>query len=199
MYWKLVVIFLSLYPLLGQTCSCAFFPDRSETLRYGLCDNANVYSAVVVSATCTCAADTNECRTYSYSESNQSYSADIITASDCLYNPEFIKTCMQAEVLLAPGKCFDLLLLCISYFIRLCNAGVTLQTGSGPDMVINGTLPDGRCRPVVCPSNNESSPDYFEYPHVCMYKVRITEVFKGKYSVSTQALLLIVFHWCAAT
>lgn len=123
MHWKLVVIFLSLYPLLGQTCSCVSYPNRLETLRNGICDdkfNPDVYSAVVVSATCTCAADSNECRTYSYTESDQSYSADIITASDCLYNPGFLKTCMQAEVLLAPGMTASVYYCCAFMCIRLC-------------------------------------------------------------------------------
>ena len=110
MDWKLVAVFLSLHPLLGQTCSCFKFSNRFETLRDGVC-GGEVYSGVVVSATCTCLSETvidnrYECRTYSYSASNESYSAEVTTKFECIYNnsgSDFLKTCMQAENDLAPG------------------------------------------------------------------------------------------------
>ena len=102
----LFVLFLSLYPLLGKSCSCAKFPDRYETLAQGICArNAQVYSGVVVSATCTCSeADLHDCREVSYSAIDDSYAVEIINRVNyTFYHTDIIKTCMEAENILAPG------------------------------------------------------------------------------------------------
>lgn len=101
----LLLIFLSLYPVLGHSCSCFRFPNRFETLSDGV-ERGEVYSAVVIGATCTCVADNfHECRTYSYSASNDSYTAEIIAKVDVDSNRmfDYLKTCMEAENILAPG------------------------------------------------------------------------------------------------
>ena len=69
-----------------------------------------MYSAVVVGATCNCLSETvsdsdYECRTYSYSPSDESYSAEIASRYTC-DEPrfdDFLTTCMQTENVLAPG------------------------------------------------------------------------------------------------
>ena len=108
---KQVVLLLSLYPLLGQCCSCPFpFPSRSQTLNSDICGGGDVYSVVVVGATCNCLSETvqdsdYECRTYSYSPSNDSYSAGIAARFTCDRNNfgGFLTTCVQTENVLAPG------------------------------------------------------------------------------------------------
>ena len=69
-----------------------------------------MYSAVVVGATCNCLSETvldndYECRTYSYSPSDDSYSAEIAARFTCDRNNfgGFLTTCMQTENVLAPG------------------------------------------------------------------------------------------------
>ena len=110
---KQVVLLLSLYPLLGHCCSCPIpFPSRSQTLNSGICGGGDVYSVVVVGATCNCLSGTvqdsdYECRTYSYSPSNDSYSAEIAARFTCDRNyfggfPS-VTTCVQTENVLAPG------------------------------------------------------------------------------------------------
>ena len=106
----LVLLFLSLYPLLGQCCSCAGISNRYQTLKNGICGGGDVYSAVVVGATCNCLSETvsdsdYECRTYSYSPSYDSYSAEIASRYTCdeARFDDFLTTCMQTENVLAPG------------------------------------------------------------------------------------------------
>ena len=104
---RILIVFLSLYPLLGWSCSCFDFPDRYETLRRGIC-YGEVFSGVVVGATCSCISQENrvDCREYLYSEDNDTYSAEVITRAQFdsdSYFREFLKTCMQAEDTLAPG------------------------------------------------------------------------------------------------
>ena len=101
----LLLVFLSLYPALGYSCSCFEFSNRFETLSDGI-ERGEVYSAVVISATCTCVADgIHYCRTYSYSESNPSYTAEIEAKVDVDsdFKFDYLKTCMEAENSLAPG------------------------------------------------------------------------------------------------
>ena len=108
MEFTTLVVFLSLGPLLGQSCSCFRFPDRSETLRRGIC-YGEVYSGVVVGATCSCIVPDIgvDCREYTYSEDGNTYSAEVITRaqfdSDDYFRSYFLKTCTQAEDILAPG------------------------------------------------------------------------------------------------
>ena len=101
----LLLAFLSLYPVLGHSCSCFKFPNRLETLSDGI-ERGEVYSAVVIGASCTCVADNfHDCRTYSYTASNNSYTAEIIARVDVDSdrNFDYLKTCMKAENDLAPG------------------------------------------------------------------------------------------------
>ena len=102
----LLLVFFSLNPILGHACSCYNeFPNRFETLSYGI-ERGEVYSAVVIGATCTCVADDiHYCLTYSYSESSASYTAEVIAKFyvDAIYNSDFLKTCVEAENNLAPG------------------------------------------------------------------------------------------------
>ena len=106
--WKRVFfVFLSLAPLLGESCSCFHFSDRSETLSDGICDG-EVYSGVVVGATCSCLEGTDlvDCREYSFSESNNAYSAEVLRRVKLNVSHSFgiIKTCPQAAETLAPGS-----------------------------------------------------------------------------------------------
>ena len=48
------------------------------------------------------------------------------------------------------------------------------------------TLEDEDTDPLICPFNDEDSPDYVMYSYVCTYQVRVTEVFVGNFSVSQQ-------------
>ena len=50
-------------------------------------------------------------------------------------------------------------------------------------MVKDGTLPSGGCKVFACPFNDDASSKYI-FGEVCVYMVRITEVFIGDYSVS---------------
>ena len=105
---RLLIVFLS-YPLLGQSCSCAFFSsDRYETLREGICfgtGTGEVYSGVVVGATCSCIVRENrvDCREYSYSEDNGTYSAEVITRVQTDFITTSLKTCTQVEDILGAG------------------------------------------------------------------------------------------------
>jgi hypothetical protein len=158
--WKLLV-FLSLYPLLGRCCSCSYFSGRYETLKDGICSNYPVYTGVVVGATCTCLADEEDnnifdCRRYTYSEEDKSYSDEVINTVrvEGSYGYEnFVKTCTQAENVLAQGEDFE-------------------RTGSEPEVTnVTGSL-------LHCPFNDILSPAY-----VCVYQVKVTEVFNGSISV----------------
>ena len=98
----LLLLFFSLNPILGHACSCLEFSNRFETLSDGI-ERGEVYSAVVISATCNCVADDiHYCRMYSYSESNASYTAEVI-AQVYVDSKYFLKTCVEAENNLAPG------------------------------------------------------------------------------------------------
>lgn len=111
------VLFLSLYPLLGKSCSCVDESNRFETLRNGVC-YGDAYTGVVLEATCTClegtAAEgsaTFDCRKFSYSEKDNTYSAEVIRRVELRGNfdgftSHYIKTCPKAEDTLAPGKKF---------------------------------------------------------------------------------------------
>ena len=106
------VLFLSLYPLLGKSCSCVEI-NRFETLRDGVC-YGDAYTGVVLEATCTCqegtAAEgsaTLDCRKFSYSEKDNTYSAEVVRRVELredFIGQGFIKTCPKAEGTLAPGS-----------------------------------------------------------------------------------------------
>ena len=135
----LFVLFLSLYPLLGKSCSCAEFPDRYETLAQGICArNAQVYSGVVVSATCTCSeADLHDCREVSYSAIDDSYAVEIINRVNyTFYHTDIIKTCMEAENILAPGSYIHGFL--VVYYLVLCVVftGITLERPAEPNITV---------------------------------------------------------------
>ena len=119
--WKQVfVLFLSIYPLFGECCSCFDINSRYEVLRDGVCDGG-AYAGVVLGATCTCFAGTTtensktfDCREYSYSESDDIYSAEIVRrvelSSDIrldVYINQLIKTCEKAEDTLARGMVYS--------------------------------------------------------------------------------------------
>ena len=107
---RLVTIFVTLCPLLGFCCSCAKILNRYETLEDGICTR-EVYTAVVVAATCNCRTETVlddrfDCRRYAVN--GDSYSVETLTRLTCLdgnklYSRDLLKTCMQAENDLAPG------------------------------------------------------------------------------------------------
>ena len=183
----LFVLFLSLYPLLGESCSCAKFSGRSETLAQGICArNAQVYSGVVVSATCTCSeADLHDCREVSYSAIDDSYAVEIINRVNYTSYDADIKTCREAENILAPGSYIHGFL--VVYYLVLCVVftGITLERPVEPNI----TVEEGYY-PLVCPFNDYSNYDYEEYISICMYSVRVTEVFIGNYTVSNRVLLL---------
>ena len=105
MEFAILVVFLTLCPLLGQSCSCFRFPDRSETLRQGIC-YGEVYSGVVVGATCSCIVPDIgvDCREYTYSEDSDTYSAEVVTRAQFDSDGYFLKMCRQAEDTLAPGS-----------------------------------------------------------------------------------------------
>ena len=66
-----VLLFLSLYPILGHSCSKLFeLRDRLETLTNGI-ERGEVYSAVVIGASCPCVAD----NFYEYLECRLTYSS----------------------------------------------------------------------------------------------------------------------------
>ncbi|CAI8034056.1 Cation channel sperm-associated protein subunit epsilon [Geodia barretti] len=171
--WKQVfVLFLSIYPLFGECCSCFDTSSRYEALRDGVCDGG-AYAGVVLGATCTCFEGTTtensktfDCREYSYSESDDIYSAEIVRrvelSSDIrldVYINQLIKTCEKAEDTLARGVTFQ-------------------YTGAEPDVM----TAENDTEPLICPFNDEST-DYLQYGYVCVYRVRITEVFAGNFSV----------------
>lgn len=105
----LFLILLTLYPRLGQSCSCKDISNRLETLRDGICWG-DVYSGVVLGATCSCnlVNGTYDCRQYSYSPNANSYASRVLTRvellnSDSPFFDEFLKTCTQAGNILADG------------------------------------------------------------------------------------------------
>jgi hypothetical protein len=186
--WKQVlVLFLSIYPLFGECCSCFDISSRYEALRDGVCEGY-AYTGVVLGATCTCFEGTTtenyktfDCREYSYSESDNIYSAEIVRRVELrVYTNQLIKTCEKAEDTLARGVTFQ-------------------YTGVEPDvMTENDTVPlicpfndentdylqDGCVYtvPLICPLNDENT-DYLQDGFVCVYRVRVTEVFAGNFSV----------------
>ena len=112
--WKqILVIFLSIYPLLGECCSCRSISNRNEALKQGVC-YGDAYTGVVLGATCTCGegtagegTETFDCREYSYSESEGTYTAEVLSrveVSDTFDDYKYyIKTCKDAEDTLAQG------------------------------------------------------------------------------------------------
>jgi hypothetical protein len=192
--WKQVlVLFLSIYPLFGECCSCFDISSRYEALRDGVCEGY-AYTGVVLGATCTCFEGTTtenyktfDCREYSYSESDNIYSAEIVRRVELrVYTNQLIKTCEKAEDTLARGVTFQ-------------------YTGVEPDvMTENDTVPlicpfndentdylqDGCVYtvPLICPLNDENT-DYLQDGFVCVYRVRVTEVFAGNFS-SVQKLVI---------
>ena len=102
----LLVIILSLSPQLGQSCSCVGFSNRLETFQDGVCWG-DVYSGVVVGATCSCRAADNllDCR--EYSRNGDSYSSRVLTRVKLNTTNSFVdyylKTCTQAGNILSPG------------------------------------------------------------------------------------------------
>jgi hypothetical protein len=164
--WKQVlVLFLSIYPLFGECCSCFDISSRYEALRDGVCEGY-AYTGVVLGATCTCFEGTTtenyktfDCREYSYSESDNIYSAEIVRRVELrVYTNQLIKTCEKAEDTLARGVTFQ-------------------YTGVEPDvMTENDTVP------LICPFNDENT-DCLQDGFVCVYRVRVTEVFAGNFSV----------------
>ena len=119
----LLLLFFSLNPILGHACSCVEFLNRFETLSDGI-ERGEVYSAVVISATCTCVAhDVHYCRTYSYSASNDSYTAEVVAQVyvDSKYNIGFVKTCVEAENDLAPG----IYLYCALLYLNMRTVSIT--------------------------------------------------------------------------
>ena len=66
---------------------------------------------------------------------------------------------------------------CVIYY-----AGITLETESQNVVEGNGT------RGLVCPFNDPEGSIY-SYYRVCMYTIRITEVFIGNYSVSVTIIV----------
>ena len=104
----MLVFLLLSYPLLVQGCTCPMV-DRTETLKQALQRRGNqVYSGVVVGATCSCynGNGTVDCRSYSYSEENDTYIANIVARVrvDVDGWPQFIlRSCMRAENDLAIG------------------------------------------------------------------------------------------------
>ena len=113
----ILALFLTLYPLLGESCSCAGFSNRRQTLVDGIC-RGNVFSGIVVGATCSCGhvsygsgypSNLLECRSFSYSATDDSYTVQIINREQYDddygydYLPTFIRTCEEAENVLVPG------------------------------------------------------------------------------------------------
>ena len=101
-----IAVFLSLCPLLGSCCSCAWVSDRSESLKDGIC-YGDVYSAVVVEVTCNCLyGNQYDCRAYN-TVSGESYSAEISTRLTCSHDQiiprRILQTCMAVETSIAPG------------------------------------------------------------------------------------------------
>ena len=107
---RLVTIFVTLCPPLGFCCSCSSIYNRYETLEDGICSR-EVYTAVVVGATCNCRTETVldnrfDCRRYAVN--GDSYSVETLARLTCSGESNFsprdiLKTCMQAENDLAPG------------------------------------------------------------------------------------------------
>ena len=107
----LLVFLVSLCPVLVISCSCPVWPvNRMETLKQALDYSRQVYSAVVLGATCSCFSGngTMDCRRYS--EESDIYTVDVINRvveidtrnSDPNY---YFKTCTEAESnCLAVGK-----------------------------------------------------------------------------------------------
>ena len=129
MCWKLLALFLSLYPIVGESCSCYQFINSYDTLLGGYC-NREVYSGVPVGATCTCLASEEErdgyrldCRQYSYSEGDGVYSEEVLRRvnleTNRLGHSQSIKTCSQAEDTLSPGRDVDYILYCAYYVVSL--------------------------------------------------------------------------------
>ena len=98
----MLVFLLLSYPLLVQGCKCLFV-DRTETLDQALQRRDNqVYSGVVVGATCSCynGNGTVDCRSYSYSEENDTYTANIVIRVRVDTDPSYLyylRSCTRAE------------------------------------------------------------------------------------------------------
>lgn len=106
----LITLLLSLHPRNGQSCECDGSDfTRFTTMRKGVCSN-QVYSGVVVGATCSCRAadDAIDCRQYSYDEEDASYSSRVLSRVELLdaidpFYENYLSTCMKAENDLSPG------------------------------------------------------------------------------------------------
>ena len=104
----MLVFLLLSYPLLVQGCKCLIV-DRTGTLDQALQRRGNqVYSGVVVGATCSCynGNGTVDCRSYSYFEENDTYIANIVARVrvDVDGWPHFVlRSCTRAENDLAIG------------------------------------------------------------------------------------------------
>ena len=70
----------------------------------------------------------------------------------------------------------------ISHIVGRSISGTTFETGD-PKEFINDTT--NVCDPP-CPFNNPNTTEYIEYAEAnpCTYRIRVTEVFTGNYSVS---------------
>ena len=104
-----VVIGLSFYPQLGQSCSCSGLSGRFETLRNSVCWG-EVYSGVVIGATCSCIASysTIDCREYSYTANDDSYTSRVLTRVELntdypVHTNGLLKTCLQTGKVLSQG------------------------------------------------------------------------------------------------
>ena len=109
MRFHFFLLLIALYPIAGHCCSCVTYPvDRYDTFVNGVC-HGDVYSGVVLEATCTCRAEGGEgrldCRQYSYSEEDGVYSEEVLRRVDLPDSARFsIKNCTQAEDITGPGK-----------------------------------------------------------------------------------------------
>jgi hypothetical protein len=151
----LLVFFLSLCPLLGQCCTCRPFYNRTETLELPFRFGYDVYSGVVVGAVCPCISgdDTVDCRGYSYNATSGSYAA-IITDRVRVNFDDFF-----------------------NYFLTTCEQAENslglddgIQKGREPEEVVNSTSL------LACQFDNEFGGE------LCMYSIRVTEVFSGDFA-----------------
>ena len=102
-------------PLLVMGCGvCPETLDRSETLIDGVC-NQDVYSAVVLDATCNCILPENryDCRSYYVDDHDStvgdSYVSEVVSRYTCSNIQSYggvdvFRTCMEVEGALKPGK-----------------------------------------------------------------------------------------------
>lgn len=167
-------------PPLARSCSCPEGSDDltfSEALSREYCStyNPNVYTAMVIGATCNCIPDPSDTASSSiscqrYEQIDQtSVNSSILAQGECAFE-------RYERLYLGEGGCPML-------GTRLTGSGVSIMEGGEPlDAEVANLTVEQYCN-YSCPFNLRASNDENYYSRQpCLYTIRVSETFKGNYS-----------------